>query len=135
MIPHYRLSNRQRKELLVRGQQLTILLPASADTSDDTSAREWAARLLPDDVAPLIHSAEWGEAIVTPSHDRTGLSSVLGRILAEEEAARHWHSVIIVARVVLRPHDCRGVMERPQWPESVVFGRDRYPPIDEEIIE
>lgn len=130
MTPQYRLSNRQRKELLVRGQQLTILLPASADTSDQTPARDWAARLLPPDVAPLVHSADWDEAIVTPTRDRAGLSRILGRILAEGDAAQHWHSVVIVCRVTLRPLDCRGVLERPQWPESVVFGRDRFPQED-----
>lgn len=135
MAPQYRLSNRQRKELLVRGQQLTILLPASADTSDETPAREWAARLLSDDVAPLVHSAEWGEAIVTPSTAQAGLGAVLGQIVPEEDAAQHWHSVVIVCRVVLRPRDCRGVLERPQWPDSVVFGDRRYPKIKEPEFE
>lgn len=125
--PQYRLSNRQLKELLVRGQSLRILLPAAADSSDDDDPVEFARERLPEQLQPLVSGAAWEEVAVAPTPHSPGLTGVLGALISYEQSLEQWHYLITVCAVTLTPPDCRGSMRGNQWPGSVVQGPEEWP--------
>lgn len=123
--PSYRLSNRQAKELLVRGQQLVIYLPCPA-VPDPGDARDFARSSL-DVEQHLVDDADWVDVAVQPGAGGEGLDGLLGQILTDEQAATRWHVTLVVCAATLIPPRCRGSIDRPQWPGSVIYGEYRFP--------
>lgn len=116
----YRLSNRQRKELLVRGAELRIALPAPPEDAD---ALAWSREVLPRDVAHMIVSADETELLVEPTiqvRRPETLTELLGAIVPETQA-RAWGVCVAAIVVTLRPADCRHPgRPEPQWPQDVI---------------
>jgi len=119
---HYRLSNRQRKELLIRGRPIAISLPIAEEVRDPIAV---ARRLLPEldgQAGERISRAEVATIYVAPlvgSDCDGGLTAILGRIA--DEACGHWivtHEVLIVE---ISPHKPRGTMTPLQWPGGVLL--------------
>lgn len=116
----YRLSNRQRKELLVRGRPITIALPIAQGVSDP---RALAQRLLPEidgAAGEMIRSAEVVTVYVAPRQHGTesGLAGVLGTIV--DEPGHGWCVTHEVLAVDLSPRRPRGKPLPMQWPGEVL---------------
>jgi hypothetical protein len=112
----YRLSNAQQKELLIRGQQLTIAVP-TLDTDDADIARQFAERSLPE-VSEHIADA-WVQLIrVALPGAGKGLTGKLGVILPEGALPKSEQITVNVevCLVSLRPPRCRGELKKVQWP-------------------
>jgi len=112
----YRLSNRQQKELLIRGQQLTIAVPAP-DTDDADFERAFAERSLPE-VSEHITDA-WVQLLrVALPGTGDGISRLLGTIISPHTIASHSQIEVSIEVVIitLRPTRCRGEIKRVQWP-------------------
>jgi hypothetical protein len=128
----YRLSNRQRKELLVRGRPLAIALPLSS-TEPVAGPLALARSLLPEidgAAGERIIAAEVVLIRVSPGDGRagSGLTARLGQI--SDDPAR-WcvtHEVLVADIVPRRP---RGEPLPMQWPAAVhIDGRDLFAPRD-----
>lgn len=122
----YHLSNRQRKELLVRGTQLRLALPVPPHAVDDP--RDWAASVLTTDVRDMVTEAEETEltvsAIRRTANDQ--LVSHLGEIL-DPDCGQYLLTVVVIL-VTLRPPNCRHTsLAPPQWPMQVEFRGDILP--------
>lgn len=109
----YRLSGRQAKELLTRGQQLRIAIPEPPGLAYDSDLLEFARASLPD-VATYITEAVCEDLLVEPPSG-PGLTGVLGSIQAEP-TGMCWLVPAVVA--TLRPVHCRGRTANIQWPAS-----------------
>lgn len=122
----YELSDRQRKEILVRGSQLRIALPVPPYDLEDPLV--WARDVLPADIRQLAISAEEAEIAVKAMRTTTAvptLTSHLGEIV-EDDTHMYCQTVVVVV-VTLRPQHCRRDFPRVQWPLRVHYhGRD-YP--------
>ncbi|MHB1950145.1 MAG: hypothetical protein ACYCQK_01570 [Acidiferrobacteraceae bacterium] len=125
---HYRLSNRQRKELFIRGARLRIALPLTEPLDGPASERlRLAARLLPD-VDETIVAAERREidheVFVSGARPAPeSLEKALGAILppgAEPSrgAIRLRSAVLIVTMQHGRPHREAAPV---QWPGAVIL--------------
>lgn len=116
----YHLSSGQRKELLVRGRPITLLLPVPPIEIDDPV--DWARSVLPADLRPLVRSAAEEEVLVSPHSMRArraeNLTELLGAIVGE--SVRAWLVTMIVVRVELSPAEPRGKALPAQWPMDVV---------------
>lgn len=75
--PIYRLSNRQAKELLVRGQQLTIYLPCPA-VPDPGDARDFARSSL-DVEQHIVDDADWLDVPIQPGCGGEGAAFIESR--------------------------------------------------------
>jgi hypothetical protein len=111
----YSLSNRQRKELLVRGQSLQIAIPIGPDEVDPI---EFARASLPEDREWIVAS-ECDELMVCAS-GVVGMPSLLGQIMDCEysEVLRRRLLPMCVAVVIatLVPPNRRGGPMPIQWP-------------------
>lgn len=111
----YSLSNRQRKELLVRGQSLRIAIPVGPDDVDPV---QFARASLPED-HEWVTDAEIDEIMVSRS-GATGLNGLIGQILdMEYEAALQIKRIPLFCNVViatLTPPRLRGKVASIQWP-------------------
>lgn len=112
----FRLSNRQQKELLIRGQRLLIALPAT--TEEDADLMHLAAALLPEHASHIV-SAELADVTVarTAGH-ANGLSQWMGEIT--ESPSHRAISYSVVSIVVTLEHG-RVAGEQPlQWPGKCI---------------
>ena len=124
MLITYHLSNSQRKELLLRGQQIELALPVPPHRTPDPLA--WARSVLPRDIAPLATAARvealWVAAIRSPAPNLTGH---LGRIVPDPIGTLCQRVQAVI--VTLTPADHRGTREGLSWPLEVRFGDDLLP--------
>lgn len=110
----YTLSNRQRKELLVRGRPLQIAIPLGPDDVDPIG---WARASLPED-EEWIESAECAEIIACAS-GTSGLNGMLGEIQDDYATAlrkRLPPMCISVVIATLVPPSIRNGTMQIQWP-------------------
>lgn len=121
----YRLSNGQRKELLVRGRQLRIALPVPPVEPPIPLA--WARSVLTADIASLAIEARVGWLWVQMLRPREpkGLGGHLG-VIVDDPLGTLCQCVRVVL-VTLRPDHCRHTKHAIQWPGSVVFLGAVYP--------
>lgn len=114
----YRLSNRQRKELLVRGQQITIAIPANADDED---AVAFAKSSLPEDEL-CVSDAEWDEiAVLLTTGATDGLTGVIGEIKTNQSGVGKLTIYVMVCVVTLTPPSRpRGKIGGIHWPGSAI---------------
>lgn len=124
----YRLSNRQRKELRIRGVGLVIAIPEPWD-GDEDDALAFARAALPED-SEEIASAEWDDIPVELPAGGPGLAGVLGAILPPDPPPC-LHLVVRVALVRLRARNERHCHSAPQWPGVAISGEMRWPKEDE----
>ncbi|CAK9065388.1 unnamed protein product, partial [Durusdinium trenchii] len=84
----YLLSNRQRKELFIRGSEIQIAIPAPIFEVDLV---EYVEEVFAADVRPTIRSAVEDVVIVRPTSQRSGetLTEVLGAIQPDKVAEEH----------------------------------------------
>jgi len=115
----YHLSNRQRKEIFVRGAELTIALPLPIEDCDDVLA--WARSVLGDVDSQDIAEAREDEVVVRATvRAESGLPKLLGKIVRDEErrAPGEWHYAAAVILVTVRHagREPRRTYTHPQWP-------------------
>lgn len=120
----YYLSNRQQKELLIRGASIRIALPVPDQDIDDTLS--WARSVLPPDLRPLSREAVEDEVRVSPlfSGSRGTLTEALGHITANPA---DWTIGVAVVIVRLAPDKPRTRDDGVQWPSHVVHHGMRLP--------
>lgn len=132
---HYRLSNRQRKELYVRRRPILIALPLSRDDYAEAGRdpRGVAARLLPE-VDETIESAEITgiEVQVDVSHARPApgsLSESLGAIKHRDHrlAGGMLECRVEVLLVTLSHGSQRNPQALMQWPHCLVIDGQPLP--------
>lgn len=119
----YRLSNRQQKELLIRGQQLKIALPID-DEPDNPVAM--AKQLLPEH-AEYVIAAEIANVRVGQCRQNSGgVVDLLGIIdPPRDDLINYWISAIVVT---LQHGRLRGEVQL-QWPGVAIFPNGySYPP-------
>jgi len=112
----YRLSNNQRKELLVRGTPLAIAIPAPFSDPEDWLA--WAKQSLGDEGQYVHKVPEVMMLPVGPPNTDSGLASIIGNLATATEQPFHW--LVEVAIVELDPPlSSRHKRSKVQWPGSV----------------
>ena len=116
----YRLSNRQQKELVIRGQVLTVAIPVPWDEPDDlvSFARESLLEL-PADVDIV---AEDGEVCVSlPPMDAAGgqVTAILGHIDGLKDGSQIAARIAVVV-ATLTPPRSRGRVKSVQWPGGIL---------------
>lgn len=109
----YRISARQAKSLLNRGQQLRIAIPEPPGLPYDADPLEFARAALPDVATYIVEAVREMLPVEPPSGP--GLTGVLGSIQVEPSGLC-WLVPAIVA--TLRPVHCRGRQHNIQWPAS-----------------
>ncbi|HVC93587.1 MAG TPA: hypothetical protein VND64_07850 [Pirellulales bacterium] len=121
----YRLSGRQRKELLARGTSLFVAIPAPADRDYDPLA--FARAALPE-VRELVVSAEEREISVQPlDRGDAGLASILGGIVQGDRGHDWTVQVAVVIATVRTPGGRPRHQQKWQWPGGAVeFGGRQY---------
>lgn len=120
----YHLSNRQRKELLVRGVRLRIALPVPPHDVDDPL--DWARSVLASDVRDLAVQADECElAVAAIRSPGDTLTSHLGAIVSEDDDRLIQYVAAIV--VTLEPANPRHDAHSVQWPASVDYRGERLP--------
>jgi hypothetical protein len=114
----YTLSNRQRKELLVRDCPLEIAIPVGPDEIDPM---EFARASLPED-SEWIVSAELGEVCVVANRADSGLASALGQIVdygrVSSGAIPYFVAVVLVSLQSKKP---RNNPMQVMWPGRAFF--------------
>ncbi len=117
----YRLSNQQRKKLLIRGTAIRIALPVPPYDYGDPL--EWARSVLPEDVVPLAREASEQELYVSAIRSPGDtLTQHLGHIIHEMlETSPVLVQVVIAIVVDLVPVSVRGRDQKIQWPHKVLF--------------
>lgn len=113
----YRLSNRQQKELLVRGQRLSIAIPV--DYEEYADPLEFARLAMPEHAEHIV-SAEHEEILcgraLVGSSGMTGLMGVIGGE-HDTNLIYAWISVVVVT---LEHGRVRGELQM-QWPGIAFF--------------
>lgn len=130
----YRLSNRQRKELLVRNSAIRVAIPVhpididTLDAADASQLRQWAAARLDGIEAREVRTAELVDLFVVLCGPADGLTGVLGAI-SDAPPSEDTLSVIMTCIVVdlARSTSPRHVSDQVQWPGSAVSPRREYP--------
>lgn len=126
----YRLSNRQKKELLVRDRVIEIAIPATADICargdpDSRHLRDWAAARLAD-IAQHIRAAELCDITVEPMRGGEGLTAILGQI-SEPAAERLQLIVSVVAVTLCAVREPRSAALPLAWPALARSGDMTWP--------
>jgi hypothetical protein len=106
----YTLSNGQRKELLVRGCPLEIVIPLGGDLDPDPM--EFAIAAIPED-HEWITAAEIGDVYVVRSNS-PGLVYWLGQII--DYSPHILAKSVNVVAVTLTPPRPRNAIKGPMWP-------------------
>lgn len=117
----YRLSNRQQKELAIRGQQLTIAIPTFS-ASDGDSPLAYAKRCLPEH-SDMIADADTQLIVSILPGIGDGVARILGTIADVATISPGSIPVAIECAVVtIRPPRCRGESGKVQWPGMLIDG-------------
>lgn len=125
MTPAYHLSNRQRKELMVRGAELRIAIPAPMDQDYDELAFARAALAVQDIRDDWIVAAEEETLAISPTGSGEGLDELLGGF-TDDPAIYSVPTVCVVATLCISDRP-RHRDEKIQWPAAVVCGGWRFP--------
>lgn len=116
----YLLSNRQRKDLLVRGAPIELALPAPPIKIDDPV--NWARTMLPQDVRQYVTEARLDLVrVALGNRSDAGLTSIIGEIVERIDRLTIGVSVV---RVLLTPAARRHPAVGLQWPaDALLDGR------------
>ena len=119
----YRLSNAQKKQLLIRAVPLTIAIPTPPNYPDDWT--DWARRVLVED-GRHVSAVSLDTIAVGPSSD-IGMNGVIGEIKHEDDGGGLTWGVD-VALVYLDPPDpARHQRTKPQWPALAEHNGVQWP--------
>jgi hypothetical protein len=117
----FRLSNRQRKELMIRGTQLQIAIPAPAYECDDAAAYFAAAVDLGGATIVDVHEDELHVGLPTGRGDPSVSERRLGEPLVSDPPPEILTGVWLVLVATLRgPDQIRRRSDRPTWPGMIV---------------
>lgn len=117
----YRLSNNQRKGLLVRGEQLQIALPLPYDWPDEATPqqlRQFVADHLPEITNEQLIAVREQDLCIHPAVGVFRNSNPhLPRIVEDHS---EWHMVVLVAVATIRAvNPPRHINSRIQWPGDI----------------
>lgn len=122
----FRLSNRQRKELLIRATPLLVVLPAPRDCQEnDAGLLKWARHALDEDKQHVTRAYRDDVCVTTPNgHD--GLSGVIGQIVQGRADELCWwvDCVLVELDPLSTPRHPRS---RPQWPAAAITANKQWP--------
>ncbi len=127
--PTFRLSNRQRKDLMIRQVSLKIVLPVPSE--DPPNWKRWARQMLPDEAASIAHVSEPQSIPVACSSvaDADGLADYIGRLDITPDDQRLQIMVEVVVVTLTPPGSkVRHRSSKLEWPGSYDFGDVRLPP-------
>lgn len=118
----YRLSNRQQKELLIRGQQIRIAIPVDPESDSSDSGVWYAKQSLPEHAEYVTGTLTQSITVALPPRDVPGTIGTLGDICdARHRPESHQIPVAVeVVIVTLTPPSMRGEMPRVMWPGWVL---------------
>lgn len=125
------LSNRQRKELLVRGARLFIAIPVDCDMIDCSDRRIVDESLVSNEPFGVVFSCcreLVPVAAVAPRSTCLGTEGVLGQIVLDDQLPSARGPVVLVECVVVElrppaPHTNRYRKTVPtKWPGRIYFG-------------
>lgn len=128
----YQLSNRQAKELMLRGATLDIALPAPYEDPD--SWIRWARDSLPLHAARIVSAEPSVLRVSFDSVAKSGLSGFLGRFVqgGKEDGLLCWNVEVVICRLVppdnQKPRSSVGL----QWPGSANVDGHIWPRVDKE---
>lgn len=124
---HYRLSQRQAKDLLLNRKPLLIALPAPIEEPEDWLA--WARGAILDH-GYLIVSAEPEMINVAPNPHRSGLEGYLGAIITDADPAMTLTLGVdaVICQMLPPGKDSLADACRLQWPGVAVRGDSVWPP-------
>lgn len=121
----YRLSNSQRKELVVRARSLSIAIPAPIGT-EPPDLVAWAKSHFDAQDSPYIQSVELEEIYTSPSGVESNPLQVRSGAIVSESAARsdceHGKIILTIVVAVIRfepPNRPRGNAPKLQWPAVI----------------
>lgn len=129
--PIYRLSNRQKKELLIRDRMIVVAIPATweaceMDERPTVDLRDWAAARIEGIERSQIVSALLLDVVVEPKRGGDGLTAILGMIT--DPAPGRLQIVVSVVAVTLcataRPRHAPTPLA---WPGSARCGDMIWP--------
>lgn len=117
----YVLSNRAKKELLIRGAPILLALPAPPVLVDDPL--DWAKSVLPADLRADAVEAVEQEVFVQPrrSGEAATLTALLGDIPGPgaKDKWGYWIAAVVVRLQHGEPR--QKIPESPQWPADVLI--------------
>jgi hypothetical protein len=114
---HFKLSNAQQKELLIRGQRLEVALPVLAELLEQRDALELARELLPDHAGYIVAAEPAEVEAYLTDRTPTGMGAALGDLVGGDCIGIPCSIVAIVATLENPAAAVRG--SRPlQWPGS-----------------
>jgi len=121
----FRLSNRQRKELLIRATPLLVALPAPRDCPEsDSGMLAWARRSLPEDSGHVRRAYREDLCVAPPCGD--GLSAVIGQIVQGRSAGLCWWVDCVLVELD-PPTQPRHPRTRAAWPAAAVTEQRQWP--------
>lgn len=123
----FRLSTAQRKDLLIRGTPLAVVLPSPVDDPDDWL--EWAQQALCEEGIYVTDCRVTTISVAPPSGG--GLTGVIGRIVHDQEANADvltW-GVEVVMCDLDPPTKARQQRKRPQWPHYAESRAGKWPEV------
>lgn len=113
----YRLSNRQQKELVIRGQELKIVVPIGDHDVDLSQYVRQSIPELPSEVDLSCEIVNQPVALPPISDDPSLTSSVLGVVLDGRDLQNQQVAISVrCCLVTITPPRCRGRLNRTQWP-------------------
>lgn len=117
----FRLSNAQRKDLLIRGVPLAVALPTPVHDPDDWL--EWARRAFCEEGIYVTDVRVDTISVAPPSGG--GLTGVIGRIVHDQDANADvltWGVEVLICDLdpPTKPRESRNWLQWPQYAESRV---------------
>ena len=125
MTEYFKLSGRQRKQLLERGAVVRVAIPLPLhwpDVSTDHELRSYVVKMLPEDVVhERIKSVEEMLVGVIPNMGKDATAAgIMGRIIIGKEAQERMHmTVSVVVADLCCEETPRNPPTRIQWPGDV----------------
>lgn len=131
----FRLSNTQKKQLLIRGGPLQIAIP-TPEFDPENGWLPWARRAFIED-GKYITGVLIDHVTVTPTGDR-GLAGLMGAIVHDpasaDESLLMWRIEVALLNFD-PPNKPRQPRQRVQWPASAEHDGVRYPESDTQYSE
>ena len=119
----YRLSNAQKKQLLIRAVPLTIALPTPPTYPDDWT--DWACRVLVED-GQYVSAVSLDTLAVGPSSDG-GMNGIIGEIKHEDDGGGLTWGVDVALVYLDPPTPARHQRSKPQWPAMAEHNGVQWP--------
>lgn len=124
----FRLSNNQKKDLLIRAQPLRIVLPAPRDVPDNPAELlTWARDALRESRAHV--KKVWRDDICILPNGGDGLSGIIGQIAQGQPEGLCWWIDCIVCDLDPIGTKPRHGRSQAQWPGAAVTEKRQWPAV------